>query len=140
LTREVAEIAVKEYIGGVYAQDKATVDGEIALAKSDLTRVQDRLAWSTKMKEKRFLSESARLADELSLKKAKFTLEQAQTKLDVLQKYTKGKRTKELQSQVEKARSDEMAKKATLDLEKAKAKTDKNDHKAPVREGRRNRS
>ena len=32
LTREVAEIAVKEYVEGIYIQDKATILGEIKLA------------------------------------------------------------------------------------------------------------
>jgi RND family efflux transporter MFP subunit len=120
LTREVAEVAVKEYLEGVFKQDLETVQGEIALARADVTRAQDRLTWSTKMKEKGYISESARLADELSLKKAQFALEQSQTKLDVLMKYTKDKTVKELQADVEKAKSDELAKKATFSLEKDK--------------------
>ena len=47
LTREVAEYAVKEYVEGVFKQDKATIDGQIALAKSDLERAIDRVDWST---------------------------------------------------------------------------------------------
>ena len=120
LTREVAEVAVKEYVEGVFKQDYETVQGEIALAKSDVTRAQDRLTWSSKMKEKGYISESARLADYLSLEKSKFTLEQAQTKKEVLEKYTKEKTTKELQAEVEKAKSDELAKNATYELEKSK--------------------
>ena len=120
LTREVAEVAVKEYVEGVFKQDFETVQGEIALAKADVTRAQDRLAWSTKMKEKLYISESARLSDELSLKKSQFALEQAQTKKEVLERYTKEKTTKELQAEVEKSKSDELAKSATYELEKSK--------------------
>ena len=54
------------------------------------------------------------------MQKAKFALEQAQTKKDVLEKYTKEKTIKELQAEVEKAKSDELAKKATYELEKSK--------------------
>jgi HlyD family secretion protein len=120
LTREVAEVAVKEYQEGVYKQDKETILGEIALAKSDVTRSQDRLEWTTKMVEKGYVSVSQKIADTLSLDKAKFSLEQAQTKLDVLEKYTRDKTLKELGADVEKAKSDELAKKATFSLEKDK--------------------
>jgi multidrug efflux pump subunit AcrA (membrane-fusion protein) len=44
LTREVAEIAVREYVEGVYVQDLATVEGEIKLAESDVMR--SRIAWN----------------------------------------------------------------------------------------------
>ena len=51
LTREVAEYAVKEYVEGVFKQDKATIEGQIALAKSDLERAIDRVEWSDKVKQ-----------------------------------------------------------------------------------------
>src|SRR4029078_7537633 len=56
----------------------------------------------------------------LAFQKAKFTLEQSQSKLNVLENYTKGKTIKELRSEVEKALSDELAKKQTYQLEKDK--------------------
>ncbi len=120
LTREVAEVAVKEYVEGVFKQEKETIDGEIALAQADVTRADERLKWSVKMEEKGYVSKSARMSDELSLKQFQFKLEQAQTKMDVLLKYTKDKTIKELKAEVEKARSDELAKEATLGLEKDK--------------------
>ena len=120
LTREVAEIGVIEYLEGIYKQDYATVEGEIKLAEADLRRAEDRLDWSTKMKEKGYVSEGQYISDKLTLQRAKFTLEQAQTKKNVLEKYTKEKTVKELKSEVEKARSDELAKQATWDLEKSK--------------------
>ena len=40
LTREVAEIAVVEYEEGIFKQDLATVEGEIKLAESDLSRAR----------------------------------------------------------------------------------------------------
>jgi len=46
LTREVAEIAVVEYVEGIFKQDFATVEGEIKLNESDLSRAEDRLDWA----------------------------------------------------------------------------------------------
>ncbi len=120
LTREVAEYAVKEYTEGVFKQDKATSEGEIALAKSDLTRASDRADWSTKMEVKGYVSKATSIADKLSFERAKFELEQAQTQLEVLMKYTKDKQIKSLSSDVEKARADELSKQSSWELEKIK--------------------
>ena len=50
LTRQVAELAVREYVEGVFKQGKATIEGQIALARSDLERAIDRVEWSDKAK------------------------------------------------------------------------------------------
>src|SRR5262249_421413 len=52
LTREVAEIAVKEYKEGIFQQELATVEGEIALAKSDMKRAEDELEWANRIERK----------------------------------------------------------------------------------------
>ena len=95
---KAAHPLVKEYVEGAFKEDLQSVQGEIALAKAELTRAEDRLAWSTKMKEKGRITDSARLADELNRKRAKFDLERAQTKKDVLEKYTKEKTIKEIEN------------------------------------------
>jgi len=120
LTREIAEIAALEYAEGIILQDIATVDGEIKLAESDLSRSQDRLDWARRMFDKGFLPKAKKVSEELSLKKARFALEQAQAKKKVLVDYTKPKTIKELKSEVEKARSTELAKKAAWLREKAR--------------------
>ncbi len=120
LTREVAEIAVKEYEEGIFLQDKATCEGEIKLAQSDLARSADRVDWANRMYEKGYVSKAQKISEELNFQKAKFALEQAESKLHVLLDYTKGKTIKELRSEVEKARSDELAKEQTYSLEKTK--------------------
>ncbi len=111
-----------EYVEGIFVQDKATAEGEIKLAESDLSRSEDRLDWATRMFEKGYVSKAAKVSEELTLKKARFALEQAESKLKVLLDYTKAKTIKELESEVEKARSDELAKKATWELEVSKEK------------------
>ena len=97
-----------------------TVEGEIKLAESDLSRAEDRLDWATRMFEKGYVSMATKVSEELNFKKAQFTLEQAQSKKKVLVEYTKDKTIKELESEVEKAHSDELAKQATWELEKSK--------------------
>jgi HlyD family secretion protein len=120
LTRQVAEIAVTEYVEGVFKQELETVKGEIALAESERKRAEDRLEWSNRMYGKGYVSLAQNIADKVGLQQKIFVFEQAQTKLNVLLKYTKEKTIKELESDVEKARSDELAKEQTWDLEKKK--------------------
>jgi HlyD family secretion protein len=120
LTREVAEIAVTEYVEGIFVQDRATAEGEIKLAESDLSRSEDRLDWATRMFVKGYVSKASAVSEQLNLQKARFAKEQADSKLKVLLDYTKAKTIKELESEVEKARSDELAKKATWELEVSK--------------------
>ena len=120
LTREVAEVAVVEYEKGIFQQGLETVQGEIALAQANLKRAEDRVDWADKMEKKGFLSRDQLTSERLSLQKAKFALEQAQTKKNVLEKYTHGKTVKELKSEIEKARAEELTKELTWQLEKSK--------------------
>ena len=116
LTRELTEIAQQEYIEYIFPQDLASIVGEIRLAESDLARAKDRLERARF--EKRFFPQA--LSEELTFKKAQFTLEQAQSKRKVLVEYTRGKTIKELESEVEKARVSEVVKKKAWEPEKAK--------------------
>lgn len=120
LTRQVAETAVVEYEQGTFKQTYETNQGNIAMAQAELKRAEDRFEWTAKMREKGYVSEAQKTSDKFNLDKAKFSLEQAQTAMSVLEKYTKDKTLKELRAEVEKAKSDELAKKATLELEKDK--------------------
>jgi hypothetical protein len=115
----VAEIAVIEYKEGIFAQDLATAEGEISLAKSDLARSSDRVDWANRMYGKGFVSKAQQVSEELSLEKAKFALEQAQSKGKVLETYTRDKIVKELLEEVERVKADELAKKVELERLKA---------------------
>jgi len=136
LTREVAEIAVVEYEQGIFFQDMAVAQGELRLARSDLERARDsieiandRLA-KIKQASKGSTSDIANesmFADSLvnaerRLPKSELAIRQAESKLKRLLEYTKPKRVKELRSEVEKARADELAKRAGQELEKSKLK------------------
>ena len=120
LTRETWEIAVLEYDEGIFKQDLATIDGEIKLAESDLSRSRDRLDWARRMLKKGFVPPATVTAEELALRKARFTLERVQSMKKVLVDYTRGKTIKELKSEIEKARSDELKQKRTWEREKSK--------------------
>jgi hypothetical protein len=134
LTHEVAEIAVVEYEQGIFKQDEAIVIGEIKLAESDVARARDSIGFA-EGRLARIKQASRGTPEDLALEYAfedkivqasqrepgaRLTLEKAQSKLDMLRKYVMPKRVKELRSEVEKARSDELAKQARWELEKSK--------------------
>jgi HlyD family secretion protein len=119
IAREVAALAVTEYKEGTFAQDMATVQGEIKLAECDLVRAEDRLEWTTRMFDKGYSSKAEQVSEVLTLKKARFALEQAQSKLNVLLNYTKDKTIKALTGSVETARARELAKQASLERERS---------------------
>jgi RNA polymerase sigma factor (sigma-70 family) len=119
LTREVAEIAVREYRDGVYVERLQDVQGDIKLAEAELAVAE--LEFQAAKAEPTSGTLAIKRA-ELNLMRARFSLEKAQSKKMVLEKYTYEKTVKELESDVKKAHSDELAKQATLELEVAKEK------------------
>jgi HlyD family secretion protein len=108
LTREVAEIAVIEYIEGIYKQDLETIECEIARAESDQARAADRVEWATHMYGMGFGPLGPKIEQD-----------HVQTRGSVLDKLKKDKTIEKLNSEVEKARADELAKQADYEREKA---------------------
>lgn len=119
LNRELAEIAVEEHREGIYTKDLTTVEGEVKLAESDRVRAEDRLNWADRMFKKGFVSKAGLVSEQLNFEKAKYSLEQALTRKDVLTKYSGPKVVKALQVDVDKSRNDELAKKAAWKREEA---------------------
>jgi HlyD family secretion protein len=119
IAREAAALAVSEYKEGTFVQHMATVQGEIKLAESDLSRAEDRLDWTRRMYEKGYTSLADKVTEELNLKKARFALEQAQSQRKILLDYTKAKTIKALTGSVETARACELAKQAALERERS---------------------
>jgi HlyD family secretion protein len=122
LVLEIAEDALKEYVEEASAREIAVLNGQIELARSDRERAVDRLEWSRKRFARGFLGTRVPIVDQLALDRSTFALEQAETKLDVLRKYTIEKHTKELMSGVEKARMVVKVRRGQYETERAKRK------------------
>ena len=140
LTREVAEIAVIEYKQGIYVQQRETLAGEAASCQSEIPMAEarrDRLQSALVVLRKLLAANggAARTAAEIVaevdledrlkaalkvLGEARAAIEQVRIRQEILEKYTAPKTLKELAAKVEKARSDELSRQATWDLEKTK--------------------
>jgi hypothetical protein len=121
LTRQVAEIAVVEYTEGILKPDLATLDGEIALAKSDLTRAQERLEWAKGRPAEGEALKSTPGENEEEARRAKLHLKNAEQTKATLAKDFKERTLKALNDEVEAAKADEAAKKAAYEKAKADA-------------------
>jgi RND family efflux transporter MFP subunit len=140
LTREVAEIAVKEYVEGDYVHELGDVTRQLDGARNAIAKLEQRLertrAARQRIKDTMALT-SGRLPTapeilaeldvqdrldeaELALERERRVLAQAERKRDVLDRLTKPKTILALEGQVKKALSDELAKQATWELENSK--------------------
>ena len=133
LTREIAELQMKEYLEAAVPQKQAMHERELGEAKDDLNRAMKQrvraIERCAKIKElsknsasdleleDRF--EEGRVASELEQQRAEIAIDLAKSKLLVLKTFTKHQRTTELKSQIERARSNELAVKAELTLAEA---------------------
>jgi hypothetical protein len=113
-SREVAVLAALEYIEVIFPKDLASANAGIKLAESNIKRFESELERDRKTPMR------WPAGVELSLKKARFALEQALSKKKVLVEYTIFKTIRELKSEIDNARSNEQAKWATWQLHKAK--------------------
>ena len=136
LAREVAEIAVIEYVEGIYPNDLQAVLNEISLTESAIAKAEERLKRTQNARQrlisvlggaKTFADVLAELdiedrldAAELTLDREKRSLGIGQARRVVLEKYTRDKTLKQLRNEVEKARPLELARQSSWELEKSK--------------------
>ncbi len=139
LSREIAETALKEYQDGVYPLNKATILGEIKLAEAAIQTARGELERTRRVRqqlnEARSRKEGAAGSSDLlaeldvenrleaaqqTLMREQLSLERAQDRLHVLEKYTKDRMIRELTQKIDEQRQVELAKEATLEFQRHK--------------------
>jgi hypothetical protein len=111
-----AKTALAEYLNGTFAQEHQLLLGEIALAESDVNRADDRLAWMERMEKKGYRPLNHLAEAQADVQRAKFILDQADTKRLVLEKHGKTAES----AKVEAAQEDFQAKRAIRERESEK--------------------
>ncbi len=109
LTREVAEIAITEYIEGILKPDLETAESEIVLAKSDLMRAEERLTAAKRQGGNDDAPKSSLEDREKEARRAKLRLQRAQERKTFLAKEARERTLKELAVEVETAKANEAA-------------------------------
>ena len=126
LALEFARQDLRKYELGQYPKDVNEANKRITLAKEELERSEQTLEWSNRLYEEKYLSETERTADELTVKRRRLEFDIAVADLDLLQDFTYPRQIRQLQSDVQQAVS-------ALDRTKRKADADKRQAEADLK-------
>ncbi|MEX2558517.1 MAG: efflux RND transporter periplasmic adaptor subunit, partial [Pirellulales bacterium] len=119
-TWSAAKIAVQEYLEGIFVQEKQTLEANTKVAEENLRSAQNTLAFSDRMLRKGYVTQLQRDSHAFAVERAKLDLANAQTALNVLEKYTKEKMLEDLTSARDSAEAQMNSELATFDMESAK--------------------
>jgi len=97
---DTAVIAKREYLEGTYLQDRQTIESEVFVAEENLNRAKEYYTYSQKLASKGYVNELQLEADHFAVEKAMKDLDTAQTKLKVLDDFTKPKMVSTLESDI----------------------------------------
>ena len=95
---------LKKYLEGDYPNQLKEAESRITLAKEEVTRSQEKVEWSRRLFNEKYISNTELTADELTLKKDILDLELAENNLDLLKNYTHKRRLAQLESDVKQAK------------------------------------
>jgi HlyD family secretion protein len=118
-----AQIDLRKYDEGDYPQALQQAETDITIAKEEVQRAAEKLEWSRKLHEQRYLSLVELQADELAKKKAELELALAEGRKKVLQEFSHNRDREALVSAVDQATMalDRVKRKAAADLVQAQA-------------------
>ena len=119
---ETALIAKEEYLDGTYIQERQTIEGEVFVAEENLNRSKEYYEYSKRLAAKGYINQLQLEADKFAVEKSLKELGAAQTKLKVLDDYTKAKMLKQLESDIitSKAKWEADKKSYQIELDKLK--------------------
>ncbi len=115
LAVEFARKDLKKYEEGQYPKDVNEMKMRIALANEELERAEHTLQWSNRLFQEKYLSETERTADELTVQRKKLEVDLANSNLSMLEGFTHPRQIRQLQSDVQQA---------VLALDRAQRKAD----------------
>ena len=86
---EAAELALDEYMSGSFRQEEEQMESAEFVARENLRRAEEYLAYSKKLATKGYLPEAQLEADQFAVEKARKELDLAMTKLEVLRVHSR---------------------------------------------------
>jgi len=115
---ESSKIELKEYVEGTYVQERQTIQSEIFVAEENLNRAKEYYVYSKKMASKGYVNELQLEADKFAVEKSIKELEVAETKLRVLDDFTRAKSVNLFESKVVIAEAKWKAETSRLEIER----------------------
>jgi len=101
LDYQFAQEDVTQYVEGLHPQEIKEAEVNITLAKEELERAAEKLKWSERLYEEKYISQTELEADRLTHNRAQLNHELAVASLELLQEYTSQRKLAELESDVE---------------------------------------
>ncbi|MHB1156586.1 MAG: efflux RND transporter periplasmic adaptor subunit [Phycisphaerales bacterium] len=124
LNVEFAKLALEKYIApeGEYQQNLKAAQGDVKLATTTLENARNKLEWSRKLFDRKYITESEYKADKASVDKAELDLQISEGKLALLEKYDYAQQKRKLESDLQQAQAklERVKNKARADMENAK--------------------
>jgi multidrug efflux pump subunit AcrA (membrane-fusion protein) len=119
---ETALIAKQEYLDGTYVQERQTIESEVFVAEENLNRAKEYFEYSKRLAAKGYINQLQLEADGFAVEKSRKELDAANTKLKVLDEYTKAKMLKQLESDIVTAEAKWKSDKKSYDIAVEKLK------------------
>jgi HlyD family secretion protein len=113
-----ALIAKEEYLNGQYKLDEQKILSEILLAEQEDRRSKENLTYSQRLAAKGYITKLQLDAEDFSVRKAANELSSAKLRLEVLEKYTKEKQIRTLESNIRTSEAQQEARKHAHELDK----------------------
>ncbi len=119
---EAAELALDEYLSGSFRQEEEQMESAEFVARENLRRAEEYLAYSKKLATKGYLPEAQLEADQFSVEKARKELDLAMTKLEVLRVHSRKAKVNDLNASIMTARAQLKSAENSFELESTKEK------------------
>ena len=121
-TFAVAEISVEEYLEGTFKKEQQDADALITISLENLRSAENAYEFSEKLFRKGYVSQLELESAKFAVERAELELESARTAKLVLEKFTKAKTLKDLESQRDNAEAQMKSDAAAYNLEEARLK------------------
>jgi HlyD family secretion protein len=129
LESDFAKVDYDKYMKGDYPQKKKQAESELIIKEEELKRATDRITWSRRLEEKKFITRTELEADELAAKKASIGVELAKNELEVLDKFEFVKESTKLHAEAEEKGKELERVRKKAQSEAAKTQSDVNSRK-----------
>ena len=117
---EAAELALDEYLSGSFRQEEEQMESAEFVARENLRRAEEYLAYSKKLATKGYLPEAQLEADQFAVEKARKELDLAMTKLEVLRVHSRKAKVNDLNASILTARAQLKSSENSFELESTK--------------------
>tara|TARA_R110002049_G_scaffold27321_3_gene94392 strand:+ start:18339 stop:19823 length:1485 start_codon:yes stop_codon:yes gene_type:complete len=117
-TLDSAKLELDEYAEGTYKEQLEQLQSAVFVAEENMRRAEEYLAYSKRLAERGYIPEAQLEADSFAVEKAKKELGVAETKLSVLQNFTREKMMTKFRADIQTAEARLQARTKTWELDK----------------------